>query len=363
MGKDVQYLNPATVRMPSFGLYARDQWQVSRKLSIDYGLRYEFYPAPRRDHWAGERYDPNTDKVYRGGFDVGIGQLAPRLGIAYRLNEKTVIRVGGGISVDPNTFRYLRDAYPATISTQFSGATSYQAAGSLRTGLTDVVGPDLTQSVFTLPSTVGTTTFPQTFHRGYIESYNFTVQRDLGEGFNVQAAYVGNRGIRQTVIQNINSAGPGGGNTGRALYAAFQRTSNISYFTPFNTSSYNSLQLQATRRIKGAMIGVSYTLSRAVDYADDQDSGLTFNWVPMLQRNKAVAGFDRTHNLQIYGNYDLPFGKGKRWAQSGFVSKLAGGWQTNWILSRDQRTAIQRCHLGHLLECARQHPDCRPGPD
>ena len=145
MGKDVQYLNPATVRMPSFGLYARDQWQVSRKLSIDYGLRYEFYPAPRRDHWAGERYDPNTDKVYRGGFDVGIGQLAPRLGIAYRLNEKTVIRVGGGISVDPNTFRYLRDAYPATISTQFSGATSYQAAGSLRTGLPDVVGPDLTQ--------------------------------------------------------------------------------------------------------------------------------------------------------------------------------------------------------------------------
>ena len=174
---------------------------------------------------------------------------------------------------------------------------------------------------------------------------------------------MGNRGIRQTVIQNINSAGPGGGNTGRALYAASQRTSNINYFTPFNTSSYNSLQLQATRRIKGAMIGVSYTLSRAVDYADDQDSGLTFNWVPMLQRNKAVAGFDRTHNLQIYGNYDLPFGKGKRWAQSGFVSKLAGGWQTNWILSRTSGLPFSVVTSGTSSECARQHPDCRPGPD
>ena len=88
--------------------------QADHRLSAS-ATRY--YPAPRRDHWAGERYDPNTDKVYRGGYDTGIGQLAPRLGIAYRLNEKTVIRVGGGISVDPNTFRYLRDDYPATIST------------------------------------------------------------------------------------------------------------------------------------------------------------------------------------------------------------------------------------------------------
>lgn len=334
MGKDVQYMNPATVRMPSYGIYARDNWQVSRKLTIDYGMRYEFYPAPRRDHWAGERYDPNTDKVYRGGYDVGRGQVAPRIGIAYRMNEKTVVRSGFGISVDPNSFRYLRDAYPATISTQYSGANSLLAGGTLRTGIPEVVGPDLSQSVFSLPLAVNTTTFPQKFDRGYIESYNFTVQRDAGAGFNVQAAYVGSRAIRQTVIQNINSAGPGGGNNGRALYPAFQRISNISYFTPFNTASYNGLQAQATRRIKGSVIGVSYTLSRAVDYADDQDSGLTWNWVPMLQRNKAVAGFDRTHNLQFYGDWELPFGRGKNWAQNGVAAAVLGGWQVNWILSR-----------------------------
>ena len=215
MGKDVQYENPATVRMPSYGLYARDAWQVSRKLTIDYGIRFEKYPAPTRDHFAGERYDPNTDKVFRGGYDTGIGQLAPRLGIAYRLNEKTVIRTGAGISVDPNTFRYLRDDYPATISTQYSGANAYQAAGTLRTGIPSVVGPDLNQTSFTLPAAVGTTTFPQVFNRGYIESYNFTVQRDAGAGINVQAAYVGSRAIRSTAIENINAAGPGGGNAGR----------------------------------------------------------------------------------------------------------------------------------------------------
>jgi hypothetical protein len=334
MGKDLQYENPATVRMPSYGLYIRDMWQVNRKLTIDYGIRYEVYPMATRDHFAAERYDPNDDKVHRGGYDTGIGQFAPRLGIAYRFDEKTVIRVGAGISVDPNTFRYLRDDYPATISTQYSGASSYQAAGTLRTGLPDIIGPDLSQSVFTLPSAVGTTTFPQEFHRGYIESWNLTMQRDVGAGFNAQAGYVGSRAIRQTIVQNINAAGPGGGNAGRALYAAFGRISNISYFTPFNTANYNGLLTQVTRRVKSTMLGFSYTLSHSVNYGDDEDSGPTWNWVPMLYRNKATAGFDRTQNFQFYGNYELPLGRGHNWAKSSVASAIAGGWQMNWILSR-----------------------------
>ncbi len=334
MGKDVQYLNPATVRMPSYAMYARDTWQVNRKLTLSYGLRYEFYPAPRRDHWAGERYDPNTDMVYRGGYDVGKGQIAPRLGIAYRLNDKTVVRVGAGISVDPNSFRYLRDDYPATISTQYSGATSFQAAGSLRTGIPAVVGPDLSLSQFPLPLAVGTTTFPQVFHRGYIESWNATVQRDVGLGFNVQAAYVGSRGIRQTVNQNINASGPGGGNTGRALYAQFGRISNITYHNPFHTTTYDGLQMQATRRVGNAQLGVSYTFSKSISWGDDTDSGLTWNWVPMLLRNRAVAGFDRTHNFEFYGSYELPFGRTHSMANHGVLAAVAGGWQVNWILSR-----------------------------
>ena len=334
MGKDLQYENPATVRMPSYGIYARDQWQVTRKLTIDYGMRYEFYPAPRRDHYAGERYDPATDKVLRGGYDVGKGQVAPRVGIAFRLNEKTVLRSGFGISVDSGSFRYLRDAYPATISTQYTGASTFQAAGSLRTGLPEIVGPNLSDSILSMPAAVGTTTFPQVYNRGYIESYNLTVQRDVGASFNVQAGYIGSRGIRQTAIVNINAAGPGGGSPGRALYAQFARTSDIKVFEPFNTASYNALQTQLTRRMGRSLLGVSYTFSRTINYADNSDSGLTWNWTPMLGRNKALANFDRTHNFQFYGNYALPFGNGQRWAASGWKNLVAGGWQVNWIMSR-----------------------------
>ncbi len=345
MGKDVQYVNPAAVRMPGTGFYARDQWQVTRKMTVSYGVRYEYYPFASRDHRGGERYDPDTDKVYIGGLgnvprstgiDVGKGQLAPRFGIAYRLSDKTVIRTGYGISVDPVTFRLLRDSYPATISTQYSGNSTFEAAGSLRTGIPAVNGPDLTQGIIDLPLAVGTQTFAKDFRRGYIQSFNFTIQRDIGAGFNVQAGYVGSRAIRQTAVQNINNAPPGGANAGRALAVKYPgRVGNINYLSPFNTANYNAFQSKVTRSMGGeSIVGLSYTFSKAINYADNSDSGLTWNWGPMLNRNKAVAGFDRPHNLQLYGVYDLPFGRGKKYVSQGFASALASGWQINGILSR-----------------------------
>ena len=105
-----------------------------------------------------------------------------------------MIRAGYGISVDPNNFRALRDAYPAIISQQFSGANPFSAAGSLATGIPAFTAPNISQGILSLPSNVGTTTFPKNFNRGYIESDNVMVQRDLGAGFNLQTGYVGTRG-------------------------------------------------------------------------------------------------------------------------------------------------------------------------
>jgi hypothetical protein len=167
-----------------------------------------------------------------------------------------------------------------------------------------------------------------------VESWNFTIQRDIGAGVNLQAAYVGSRGVRQTVNQNINAGGPGGGNAGRALFPRFGRITNITYHNPFNTSQYDGFQFQGTKRMGATMLGVSYTFSKSISWGDDTDSGLTWNWVPMLHRNRALAGFDRTHNLQFYGNYELPFGRNKQFANSGVMAAIAGGWQLNWILSR-----------------------------
>src|SRR5205823_3231566 len=86
--------------------------------------------------------------------------------------------------------------------------------------------------------------------------------------------------------------------------------------------------------IGATLVGVAYTFSKSISWGDDTDSGLTWNWLPMLYRNRAVAGFDRTHNLELYGNYELPFGSNRRFASHGIAAAIAGGWQLNWILSR-----------------------------
>ncbi|NDD64949.1 MAG: TonB-dependent receptor, partial [Acidobacteria bacterium] len=343
MGKDLQNINPAAVRMPGWGIYARDQWQVTRSLTLNYGTRFERYPFATRDHRGAERYDPVIDRVLIGGLgstpentgvEVGAGQFAPRLGIAWRAREKTVVRLGYGISVDPNSFRNMRDAYPATISLQLSGASSFQAAGLLKNGLPPINSPDISSGSIALPTAIGTQTFPQTFNRGYIQSLNLTIQQDIGWGFTVQGGYVATRAIRQTANVNINAGEVGLGNPGRAL-ARFGRIANINMLVPFNTATYDSFQTQVNRRLNpAAQIGLTYTFSKAMGYADNSDSGLTFHSVSQWARNRALTGFDRTHNLQLYGVYELPFGAGKRWATSGPASWLAGGWQLNGIMTR-----------------------------
>jgi hypothetical protein len=349
MGKDLQYINPAAVRMPGIGFYARDQWQVTRKLTLNFGARFEHYPFATRDHRGGERYDPNTDLVLIGGVgntptDTGVKvpalQIAPRFHIAYRATEKTVIRAGYGISIDPDSFRYMRDSYPATISQQINAPSSLEAAGSLRTGLPPIVGPDLNQGTIAIPRTVGTVTWPEEYKRGYFQSFNFTIQRDIGWGLNLQTSYVGTRAIRQTARWNSNYGVPGGGTNGRVLARRWGRTADVFVYTPFNTANYNGWQNQLTRRFAdGGMFGLSYTYSKSINYADNNDSTLTWNMPELWDRNRAVSGFDRTHNLQIYGVYSLPW-----------KHKIFGNWQINGIFSSMSGTPFNVASAGTSVD-------------
>lgn len=343
LGTSTEYINPATVRETTYAFYARDQWQVSRKLTINYGMRYELYPLATRDHYGADIYNPVTGIVCLGnvngnpkdcGVNVGNGNVAPRIGIAYRFNDKTVLRLGYGMSVDPNSYRAMRDAYPATIAESIAGASSYAPAGSLVTGIPPIVGPTLTLGSFPLPTTITTTTYPANYRRGYIESFNVTLQHDFGF-FTLQSAWVSSLAVRHTDDININAAGPGGGVAGQYYYPVTGQTTAITESTPFNNAKYESWQSQLTRRLgKAGLFGITYTFSKAMDYGDNDDSGLTWAWVPMYIRNYALAGFDRTHDFQGFWDYKLPFGRGTSLANHGVAAAIVGGWQLNGILSR-----------------------------
>jgi hypothetical protein len=361
LGKSLQTLNPAATRAWDQGFYFRDQWQATRSLTLNLGLRWEYYPMVTRDHRGLERYDPASNKVLVGGVgsvpqDTGVEVskklFAPRLGIAYRLGTKSVLRAGYGISIDPYSIaRPLFEAYPLVITSTYNGENTYQPAGSLKEGIPPMPALDLGNGVIDLPSDVADTTVEKQFRRGYVQSFNFTVQRELPGSFTVQASYVGSRSIRQTNLLNLNAAPPGTGVAGQPLNIQFGRRATTSLHSPAWTSNYNSLQTKLERRFSsGWQATAAYTFSKAITFGDNSDSGLFFNTPSALSRNRALGGFDRTHNLQGWLVAELPLGKGKRWASSGGVAQmLAGGWQVNAVFSSYSGTPFNVTSSGTSL--------------
>jgi hypothetical protein len=168
--------------------------------------------------------------------------------------------------------------------------------------------------------------------RDRIHSFNFFIERELPAKFTAQVGYVGTRAVNQMGFININAGPPGAGTNGRPLFTKFGLQADINSIQPYGTTTYDALQVLVTRRVGGSVFGTAYTWSKAINYADN-DGGPRIQYLPEKERNRGLAGYDRTHNLQIYGVYDLPFGKGQRWAREGWASKLFGGFQVSGVMS------------------------------
>jgi hypothetical protein len=131
---------------------------------------------------------------------------------------------------------------------------------------------------------------------------------------------------------NINAGAPGTGNAGRALNPQFGLTADINMVMPYKTTTYDSLQTQLVKRWGGSLVGVVYTFSKAINYADN-DTNPRIQWQPSAGLNRGRAQYDRPHNFQTYWVLDSPFTRGQRWAMTGLAEKLLGGWQLNGLLS------------------------------
>jgi outer membrane receptor protein involved in Fe transport len=345
-GKSLQYLT-MTGREWQFGWYVRDRWQVTPHLTLSLGLRYEYYPLMTRADRGLERYDPTTNLVLIGrrggnpdnvGIDVSKRFFAPRVGFAYRWGANTVVRSGYGITYDPLPFsRPLRGPYPATISQNFVGANSYTPFAPLSQGIPLFTGPDLSTGSFPLPPTVDDRSpWGGRLHRGYIQSWNFIIERKLPGDIATSIGYVGTQTVHALADRDINAAQPGAGNTGRPLYAAFQRTAATTMWDGFLNANYHAFQASINRRFRGGvLIKGAYTFSKSISSTDEDGwAGLSWNSDNVLRRNRAVTGYDRNHVLQLGWVADLPFGPGKRFASGGGIgSLLVRDWQANGTFS------------------------------
>ncbi|HWR13386.1 MAG TPA: TonB-dependent receptor [Terriglobales bacterium] len=408
-GKAGALFNPTSLRWSQWAWYLRDQWQVFPNLTLTLGVRWEYYPFGYSDNDKGLRWFNQDDgNVYIGGYgnvpkndgiDVGNGQFLPRIGLAYRVTDKTVIRAGYGMSADPNNWRYFRNAYPAALlanNTQPSStvlqpiaslsctAFGHTAAGggvgncnvlgvyNIDTGLKNIALPNISTGVIPLPTNAGTTTIPNPFRRGYINSFNFMIQQEF-KGFVLETGYVGARAIRPLVNMNLNASPIGTGQAGGMINARLRAKGvtcspnascnygNIGGLVPFKNNYYDSLQTKLTRRFTGgSTAGFVWTWSKAIDYQGNEElSGLRNPYPDYWESNRAPADFDRTHNFKVYGVLLSPFGKGQQFMQEGWGGKVLGGWQLNPVVTYLTGTPFSVFANGNTLNAqgAQQYAD------
>jgi hypothetical protein len=360
VGKSEQFIK-ATAREWQYGLFIGDRYRVTNKFTATLGLRYEYYPLMTRNGaFKFDRYDFTTGNVLLGGIGGNPDHLgvttskklfAPRIGLAYQINNETVVRTGFGITVDPLPLaRPLRGFYPLTVGSNFEGVNSFTPAasfspitplpgGAIPVGIPSVCCPDISTGVIPLPAqALERSVGPGELKRGYIESWNLIVERRLPANFLVSVGYVGTETVHAFGDVDVNASLPGTGQAGQAFNKPQfgNRTAQTLFWQGFLSSNYHSLQVAINRQFShGLLVKGAYTYSKAIDFTDDDGwAGLSWNDPNVFRRNRAVAGFNTPHVFQLAYVYELPFGKGKSWASNGGpATAVLSGWQTSGVFS------------------------------
>ncbi|MDZ7640032.1 MAG: TonB-dependent receptor [Bryobacterales bacterium] len=347
-GRILQVPDVYRTKTTMWSFYVRDQWQATRKLTLSYGTRMEMFPMPWREGDRGmERYDFNANEMLVCGVggipkdcgtDVGSVFFSPRLGAAYRMDDKTVIRAGFGLNWDPwNLARPLRTNFPILAAFNLAPAALGWAT-TLSQGLPILPTPEVGQNGrITVPTNYAVNTTGDSFDRSSIYNYNFTIQRELGKGFVGQVGYVGSRAIRVSGRLNLNAGQViGADREGQPLFPRFGRAVETSLIGPIGSTSYNSMQATLSRRFSnGFQMNGAYTWSKTIGWCcnEDNNGGPLVPALAYTSLNRVPLNFDRTHNFQFTATYELPFGKGKQFMNEGVGAALLGGWQINTLTS------------------------------
>jgi Carboxypeptidase regulatory-like domain/TonB dependent receptor len=330
-------------------MFIRDRWTVKQRLTLDLGLRWEYYPIMSREDRQIEMLDLQTLDVLIGGvggnpknmgLNAPLDGFTPRIGAVYRLNEQTVLRSGYGATLDARGLSaqeaFRGDfSYPLVLNGTFpppAGTSGFGWYGTLDQGIPRLEGPNLSTGRIRLPNSYGMqTTVPDSTDRGRTHSWNVAIERRLPLNVSVDAAYVGNKLIGglppaegQTInINNVQHMGAG--DTDRPYFASHGRQLDIEIYSPWRETSYHAFQLGVTRPFThGLMLKGHYTLSRSKALRTDYELP-----TPEAQeRNWALANGDRPHIFQMAFVYQLPWRSG---GDRSILRALINDWQLNGI--------------------------------
>ena len=350
-------------------LYAQDVWRFNPKLTLNYGLRWENYFPERVANGNGALFNLDTGNLQVAGSGPYAGNMgvnnaykafAPRLGVAYQYDQKTVIRAGYGRSFDIGVFGSIF----GHAVTQNLPVLARQNLTSSGTGSAFILGTAPPTPNFgttpvdgniPLPDGISANGRPTTERFPTLDAWNAAIERDLGHQFTLTAAYVGNKGTHTfagdtpatnpnqvALIGNglaynpllpsgllVNPSAPrsdAGDPRRRPLYSRYpgrNLTQDINYFGNQADTHFNALQVTLDKRFSnGYQFKVNYAYQIATNYNNDY-----FN----IDKSVGYGNSDdlRHNQITLFGNLELPFGHGKRFLNksNGYIDRVVGGWE------------------------------------
>ncbi len=330
------------------GMYAADDWRVSRKLTLNLGLRWDYYSpfSEVANRWANFDADTATVKVAgRDGVDSRAGvkrdfsNWAPRFGFAYQAAQHTVVRGGFGLFYNPNgnggaLLRLQRHIPFGPIITQANNDVTL----GTRMSQGFAPPPNVNFDAAKAPTGGVVGVFPG-YKSSYAQQFNLGVQHELPAlGLLLKASMVGNLGRRLGTTINLNQPVPGAGavNNRRPFFGVRPAIADISYAVSDGLSSYLSGQFEVIKRMSSSTnLMFGYTWGHAIDDVGTEFGGGT--GTPQDIRNRRAdrgnSVYDLRHRATTSITHRLPFGKGQKWMSKSRAADLAlGGWQLNGIV-------------------------------
>jgi hypothetical protein len=390
---NISTTNFVSSRKIAWAFYAQDDWKVTSKLTLNLGVRYDLW-SPIYEQWGRQsNFDlqnetlyipkgPNQNAALPPNFatlfpnvTVSRGQVpstlipwdkmdfGPRIGLAYQLNDKTVIRIGYGIFYggeenqggSPNRGEGVPFNETVNLSrtqglSSFIGVSDPACTGCnfFPGGLTG--GYPL--SPFTLPAGISMRGVQSDFTNSLVHKWNVAVQRELPGSMSVEVSYDGNHQAHQVILWNSDPY-PNFGTFNTSISSASlqeiqpacppptcQSVGNgLSTTSSFGFGNYDALSVKVEKRYSSGLQFVSaYTWSHTLANSGTPLSGSS-NFGPLTQTDwatgYATAAWDIRHNFTSGFNYDLPIGKGKRFGgdMNRFADSIIGGWTWNGLLS------------------------------
>lgn len=327
-------------------LFIQDRWKLSTKLTLDYGLRWE-YTRPREErHNRQSVFDLGSLTLQFAGvngfrtelFNPNYKNFAPRIGLAYSPfgNSKTAIRAGFGLYYLPlNSIGAL-----ANFSAGFTASQTFQTTdGGITFPLTLSTAFPFVPITHNLSPLTSVYSIGPNYPTPYSSEWTLSLQQQVWGSTLLDATYVGQKGIHlQVNAQNVNQVfaqnlGPGNAQ----LLRPYPALGDVNLaFLPVANSMFHSLQLKVERRLSGGLNLLSwYTLQKSIDNSSaDMSTGaigvITVQDNHNFRAERSLSTFDRTHNFVTSALYELPFGKNQKFLSGGgILAAIPGGWHTN----------------------------------